>query len=377
MAGKKKTKNTFSKSKLILSITFALLVVGCISFLYAKSQYETFLKTPLMLGGQERLIQIPRGSSARTIVGILDEAGVISSYAFMYWTLRNSPLNDKLQPGNVVLTPDMTPANLPEVLAHVGKYAQKTIRVRAGMSLYELAEILQANRMVDAKAFLDKATDPFTAAEYSVPAQSFEGYIAPGVYTFDVDTPPEKMLAEMHERWQKYWMNLVADNRGAYEFWLKKGFSDHKLLTLASMVEKEAVVDRERPVIARVFFNRLTKKMKLQSDPTCIYPPLTIGEKPSPARCKDTDNAYSTYVINGLPPGPITTPSEASMKAVFQPYKGPDAVAMLYFVARNDGSWTHYFSKTYHEHQIAVDHFLKGKKSLPSGTTQPITSAQP
>jgi len=377
MAGKKKTNNAFSKSKLILTAIFVFIIAGCISFLYIKSRYNAFLTTPLSLGGEERLIQIPRGSSARTIVGILDEAGVISSYTFMYWTLRNSALSEKLQPGNVVLTPDMTPANLPEVLAHVGKYAQKTIRVRPGMSLYELADALQNNRMTDAKAFLAKATDPFTAAEYSVPAQSFEGYIAPGIYTFEVDTPPEKMLAEMHSRWRKFWTNLVADNRGAYEFWRKKGFTDHSLLTLASMVEKEAVVDRERPVIARVFFNRLTKKMKLQSDPTCIYPPKNSGEKPSPARCKAADNAYSTYVIPGLPPGPITTPSEASMKAVFQPYKGPDAVAILFFVARNDGSWTHYFSKTYHEHQIAVDHFLKGKKELPKGTAQPITSAQP
>ena len=372
MAKKKKKPSEFPVAKLVVSGLVIAALLGCFGYFYAKAQYESFLTTPLSLSGEhERLIQIPRGASAKTVVRILHESGVISSYAFMYWYLRKSELSDRLQPGNVVLTPDMTPRMLPEVLARVGKYAQKSIRIRAGMNLYEIAAALPPNRMVDAKDFLKKATDPFTAAEYSVPAQSFEGYLAPGIYTFEVDTPPEKMLAEMHERWRSYWTKLVSENRGAYEFWLKKGFNDHRLLTIASIVEKEAVVDRERPVIARVFFNRLSKKMKLQSDPTCIYPPKVAGEKPTPERCKDANNAYSTYVISSLPPGPITTPSEASMKAVFQPYKGPDSAALLFFVARNDGSWTHYFSKTYKEHQVAVEHFLKGKPKLPTGTAQP------
>ena len=86
--------------------------------------------------------------------------------------------------------------------------------------------------------------------------------------------------------------------------------------------------------MARVFFNRLRKKMKLQSDPTCVYPPKELGEKPTPNRCKDPDNAYSTYVVAGLPPGPIDTPSQASLRAVLKPYEGPDAFSLFYFVAR-------------------------------------------
>ncbi|MBQ1266092.1 MAG: endolytic transglycosylase MltG [Proteobacteria bacterium] len=374
MANKKKSKSSArSKIRIVINLVIVLGVILTMAFFYIRAQYETFLKTPLTLGGeQERLIQIPRGSTARDVVHILHQAGAIQSYPYMYWCLRQSALSSKLQPGNVVLTPDMTPSMLPEVLAHVGKYARRSIRIRAGMNLYDIAQALQANRMVDAKTFLAKATDPFTAAENSIPAKRFEGYIAPGIYTFEMDTPPEKMLAVMHERWRKTWTSLIEENRGAYEMRQRKGYDDHALLTLASMVEKEAVQDKERPVIARVFFNRLAKKMKLQSDPTCVYPPKKLGEKPTPARCKDPENTYSTYMIEALPPGPITTVSEASMRAVFEPYQGPDNAVMLYFVAKNDGSWTHYFSKTYREHQIAVDHFLKGKKSKPSGTTQPV-----
>lgn len=372
MAKKKSKDAVFSNIRIMINVILVMGLVLVMAFFYVRAQYDQFLSTPLSLGGaKERLIQIPRGSSARDVVSILYKSGMISSYPYMYWYLRQSSLAARLQPGNVVLTPDMTPSVLPEVLAHVGKYARRSVRVRAGMNLYDIAHALQTNRMADAKEFLARATDPFTAAENSVPATRFEGYIAPGIYTFDVDTPPEKMLAEMHQKWRVQWTSLIAQHRGAYESWLKKGYDDHALLTLASMVEKEAVRDAERPVIARVFFNRLSKKMKLQSDPTCVYPPKNLGEKPSPARCKDSDNAYSTYVASALPPGPITTVSEASMQAVLQPYRGADYAVMLYFVARNDGSWTHYFSKTYREHQIAVDHFLKGKKKLPSGTTQP------
>lgn len=368
---KKKKENHGSRFKAVLILFLTLGVIVASGYLYAKHQYHVFLKTPLNVGSEEKLVQIPKGSTAKDVVKILMKAGVVDSYYFTYYVLRSSTLASRLQPGNVVLSPDMTPAVLPEVLARVGKYARKAIRVRPGMNLYDIAEALQANRMVDSRDFLAKAFDPFTAAESSVPANSFEGYIAPGIYTFEVDTPPEKMLAVMHEKWRTYWTSLIEQNRGAYDILAQRGFDDHKLITLASIVEKEAVKNKERPVIARVFYNRIRKKMKLQSDPTCIYPPKTPGEKPSPARCKDPDNAYSTYVVNALPPGPITTVSEESMKAVFMPYTGPDDTSLLYFVARNDGSWTHYFSKSYHEHQIAVDHFLKGKPTKPSGTTQP------
>lgn len=370
---KKKTKkdNHGSGWRALLGILILGASLCCVAFLYVRSCYEQFLSRPLLISGTERLVQVPKGSSARDVVEILEKARVIDSPWFMYWYLRQSSLASRLQPGNVVLTPDMTPAVLPEVFARVGKYAQKSIRIRPGMNLYDIADALQANRMADAQDFLASAFDPFTAAQYGVPAKSFEGYIAPGIYTFDLEASPEKMLAKMHEKWRSYWTSLVAAHRGAYEILLARGFDDHKLLTLASMVEKEAVKDRERPAIARVFYNRLRKKMKLQSDPTCIYPPRQPGEKPSPARCKDDTNKYSTYMIPGLPPGPITTISEASMAAVLQPYSGPDSASILYFVARNDGSWTHYFSKTYREHQVAVDHFLKGKKSRPAGTEQP------
>jgi len=356
--------------KLLVGFLVLVLLAGagaCVLY----TRYVSFLETPLLVEGEERVFKIPRGASAADIVALFEEAGVIRQPMMMRWLLYRSSLSRRLQPGVIVLTPDMRPEDLVMALARVGKYARRTVSVQSGMNLYELATRLHEQRMADRQHFLETALSPFFASEAGVPATGFEGYLAAGTYTFGMEASAEEMLREMHAGWREMWHGLVAEHRGVYEAYLRQGWDDHRLLTLASMIEKEAVVNGERPIIARVFLNRLNKKMRLQSDPTCVYPPLADGEKPTPKRCKDTGNAYSTYVIPGLPPGPITTVSEASMRAVFEPYSGPDAKELLFFVARQDGSWRHYFSKTYAEHQVAVDHFLKGKAKKPRGTVQP------
>ena len=355
-----------------IKLIFVLLILAGHAGAWLVYDYHKFVHTPLQLGASERVIQVAPGSSARSIARSLAKDGIISREWMMFYVFRESGLADKLQPGPVVLTPDMTPADLPTVLARVGKYERRSVQILAGMNVYEIAERLQTQRLADKKQFLTIVLDPVQAAQAGIPGKSFEGYLASGAYTFEPGTSAEDIVKAMHERWLTTWRKLVSENRGAYEGAIQRNMSDHSLVTLASMVEKEAVVDKERPVIARVFWNRLRKKMKLQSDPTCIYPPQKLGEKPRPERCKDPGNRYSTYVIEGLPPGPIAVPSTASLKAVLKPYDGPEATLLLYFVARQDGSWTHYFSKTYREHQTAVNYFLKGqKKTLPKGTTQP------
>ena len=367
---RKSSKNKSGKSNKIpriiqgLILLLALIGLGC-TWVYVT--YQDFIKTPLNLGETERIIQVAPGSSAKNVVHQLGQEKIIEHEWMMRWLFHRSGLEDKLQPGTVILTPDMTPEDLPQVLAKVGKYARKSVQILSGMNLYDIADRLQEQRIADKKQFLKLAFDPAYAAESGIPAKSFEGYILPGAYTFEAGTTTEAILTEMHDRWMTQWRKITTENRGAYERALKRVHDDHALVTLASVVEKEAVMDDERPVIARVFYNRIRKQMMLQSDPTCIYPPKKSGEKPTPARCRDKNNPYSTYVHKGLPPGPISMPSVSSLKAVILPYDGPDSTEILYFVARQDGSWRHYFSRTYAEHQVAVDYFLKGKKSKKPG----------
>ncbi len=364
---------TSQKIQIIAKCAFILLILAGIAGGWMYHSYQKFMHTPIHLNASERIIQIPPGSSAGAIARLLTKEGIIEHDWMMRFIFMRSGKQSRLQPGAVVLTPDLTPADLPDVFARVGKYARHSVQILSGMNLYQIAERLQSERIADSKSFLSMALDPMRAAAAGIPSKSYEGYIAPGAYTFEAGTTTEIVLNEMHERWVKQWNKLTDEHRGPYEMALKRLSSDHAIVTLASIVEKEAVKDKEMPVIARVFTNRLRKKMKLQSDPTCIYPPKTLKEKPSPERCKDANNPYSTYVIPGLPPGPISTPSLPSLLAVIEPFSGPDSSVLLYFVAKQDGSWTHYFSKSYAEHQIAVDYYLKDKKQKrPTGTTQPF-----
>ena len=356
-------------------VVFVIVILGaCGGWVYRS--YQQFLETPLSLGGDERVITIPAGATARDVVQILVENGVLKREWMMLYAIRQSGLSSRLQPGSVVIRRGMTPRELPEVLAHVGKYARQSVQINSGMNLYDVAERLQGERIADSQYILTLSRDPAFVAELGVPAQSLEGYLAPGAYTFDAGTSARDVLTAMHARWRSNWSEIVEANRGAYEQAMRRHLTAHDLVTLASMVEKEAMVDVERPVIARVFYNRLGKKMKLQSDPTCVYPPLEPGERPTPARCKDPQNRYSTYVHEGLPPGPIAIPSPASLRAALLPYKGVDDRQLLYFVARQDGTRRHYISKSYAEHQTAVDFYLKGKTSRrPRGTVQPAENA--
>lgn len=339
----------------------------------AYRQFEHFSHAPLSLGAAERIVQIPPGTHARGVVDILRSEGIVENRWMMLYILKNSGLAEKIQPGAAVIVRGMTPSDLPALFARVGKYARLTVQILPGMNIYEIAARMQESRIADELRFAEVAGDGAFAAHLGIPAASLEGYLAAGAYTFEPGAQPRDVIAQMHRRWRDQWLKIVDSARGAYENAGKRGLNDHAIVTLASIVEKEAVTDEERPVIARVFLNRLRKKMMLQSDPTCVYPPKFPGEKPTPGRCKDPANRYSTYVIGGLPPGPIAAPSQASIRAVLKPYDGPDAQNLFYFVARADGSRRHYFSKTYAEHQRAVDYFLKKKNiSPPKATPQPL-----
>lgn len=357
--------------KTLFILTF-FLVVAALSGLWQYKAFQAFAHTPLDLGDDGRVLQIPQGMHAKGVVDLLQNAGIIEHRWMMLYILKDSGLAERIQPGTVVLKNGIIPTEIPKLLARVGDFARLSIQILPGMNLYEIAERMHENRVADKTVFLQMATDPAFAADFGVPASTLEGYLAPGAYTFDPGTTTHDVLLKLHSRWRDNWTAIVAENRGAYEAAVRRNFNDHALITLASIVEKEAILDAERPIIARVFYNRIQKKMMLQSDPTCVYPPKEIGEKPTPKRCKDPNNPYSTYVIKGLPPGPIDSPSAASMRAVLKPFNGPDANALFYFTAKQDGSKKHYFSKTYAEHQKAVDFFLKKSTNRPpKGTPQP------
>lgn len=242
------------------------------------------------------------------------------------------------------------------------------VTVPEGFHRYDIARRLERLGLGPKEAFVAATEDPALLARYGVSAATAEGYLFADTYRFERDTTPPQIVERMLARFREHVSPVLA----SYATRGDEGprLSSHELLTLASVVEKEAVVDDERAVIARVFLNRLSDptfpSRRLQSDPTAAYgcllhPALAScasfdGRRVLPAMLRDPSNPYNTYRAAGLPPGPICSPSLASVRAVVSPATHD----FLYFVAK--GAGRHTFSRTLAEHNVAVDALRDSKR---------------
>jgi UPF0755 protein len=241
-----------------------------------------------------------------------------------------------------------------------------SLLIPEGWTIFHIAERTDALGLCPRDAFLRAARDPQALAAADLTGRdSFEGYLFPATYPIPPDLGCERLVARLHQEHQRRWRQLATTHAEQLAALEAQGFDQHALLTLASLVERESGVGSERPTIARVFYNRLAIKMRLQTDPTCVYGEDTYRLKPSPALCKDRSSRYSTYVIDGLPPGPIANPGLDSLRAVLRPDERPEAREYLFFVANRDGSGSHVFSKTFDEHRAAIQHHLRDNAKSP------------
>jgi UPF0755 protein len=226
-----------------------------------------------------------------------------------------------------------------------------------------MARRLEEKHVVSLRAFLDATTDASLLRELGVDGDSAEGFLFPATYDLAMDSDARDVVRRMKREFDRRW-NLLERSRGAglTDVMTSAKMSVRDVVTLGSMVEKEAAVDEERPVIASVFLNRIRdpafKPKRLECDPTASYGCLAMPEKA--ASCAsftgkatatiehDSDNPYSTYTHEGLPPGPIANPGAKSLEAVMAPAQ----TAYFFFVARGDGH--HAFSSTLEAHSANV-----------------------
>lgn len=247
-----------------------------------------------------------------------------------------------------------------------GQFVYKFVTFQEGLNTQDILHILKQKKWSQIEEFerllKDKA---FIKEVLNEDISSFEGYLFPDTYKIQKYTSAKVFLKKMVSEFLKAYNEVKGKT--------PIPLSRHQLVTLASLVEKETGDARERPLIASVFYNRLKIGMKLQTDPTILYSLfLHQGVMPKNIRKKDIlfPSSYNTYVIKGLPPGPIASPGKAALRACFF----PSVTQALYFVSRNDG--THVFSKTYKEHKKAVykyqvKSFLKNKKVLRKNQSSP------
>ena len=327
------------------NIFFAVVGVVLSCFVYIAVQ----LFLPLPVGNKNIEVEIPKGSTFRQAVEVFSKEGLIRDKNLFLFMGRISRIDRKIRAGYYSIYKTMNSLDLLKVLRR-GQIIEYEVTVVEGDSLREVSEKLAEKGIADREDLARLFSDRNYLSSYGINASSCEGYLFPDTYKVPKGMDPKEAIGMMINRMrEKYSDKLKA--RAA-----EIGFSEKEVLTLASIVEKEAITDEERPLISAVYHNRLRKKMLLQADPTAIY-----GVKSSKEKITSEDlrrkTPYNTYVISGLPPGPIASPGIKSITAALYPAK----VSYVYFVSNNDG--THRFSISAEEHEIAVRAYREKKQA--------------
>lgn len=332
---------------------FILLIV----FIISSSLYiTTVLFSPLPLGNNTIEIEIPYGTTFREVAEIFSKENIIKDRHLFVFIGRATGIDRKIRAGYYSIYSSMNHLDLLRALKK-GQIIEYTITILEGDSLREIGKKLSEKGIVSQQDFENITEDEDLLFAYDIDAPSIEGYLFPDTYSIPKGMEPEDAIGMMINRMrEKFSPDLM---KRASEL----GFSEREVLTLASIIEKEAAVDVERPIISGVYHNRLKKKIRLQADPTSIYGIKNFKEKITLSDLK-RKTAYNTYVIYGLPPGPIASPSIKSITAALYPADVP----YLYFVSNNDG--THHFSVSAAEHQAAVKAYRE-KKAIESKTNSP------
>ena len=307
-----------------------------------------YLSHPAEEGGNEQIFLVRDGSTLNEVAGELESKKIITGKPlFLLWA-RLMGYSRSIKAGEYCLSSGMPPLKILEVLSK-GAVITHPITIPEGFTIEQIGELLEEKGLVNIEEFLAVTGDPDVAKRYGISGHSLEGYLYPDTYHFGRGLSPASIVEVMI----KHFWEVTGPLREKIE---QSGMTIEEVITLASIVEKETGRAEERPIIASVFLNRLKKRMRLESDPTVIY-----GIKDFSGNLKKKHltqrTPYNTYVIRGLPPGPIANPGKEAIEAVLFPAN----TNFLYFVSKNDGS--HYFSKTLTEHNKAVQKYQKKRGS--------------
>jgi len=296
-------------------------------------------------------VTIHSGSGFSAIYSTLVESEVLYDDCRFAMLASWSGISKRLKAGEYTFSRPVTPK---EILIQLerGSSALLPVTLREGLSVYEIADELRRQGWQDKADIVGLCMDADFVASLGIPATSLEGYLFPDTYFLARHQTARSVLKMMVARFFQVWAELETQYRDVKTPATPLKLSRHDLVILASIVEKETGLAEERPQIARVFYNRLQKRMRLQADPTVIY---GLGNFDGNLTKRDlrTPSAYNTYLLSGLPAGPIANPGKEALRSVLAPLDGD----WLYFVAKGDGS--HQFSGNLKDHNRAVYTYQK------------------
>jgi UPF0755 protein len=325
------------------NISIFLISIVLLCTLYAAADF--FIHLPI--GNKSIEIEIPKGTNFRQAIEILSKEGLLRDKNLFIFIGRISGLDRKIKSGYYSIHGSVSPFDIFRMLKN-GQIIEYEITIVEGDSLREIEEKLSEKNIIDKDGFRKLSSDEEFLALHKIDSPTFEGYLFPDTYKVPKGMDSQDAIGMMVIRMREKYSGELRVRTS------ELGLSEREVLTLASIIEKEAITPKERPLISAVYHNRLKKGIPLQADPTSVYGIKTSGEKIT-AKDIRKKTPYNTYVIKGLPPGPIASPGINSIIAALYPAKVP----YMFFVSNNDG--THSFSVTPGEHQAAVELYRKKK----------------
>ncbi len=286
-----------------------------------------------------RTIHIPQGANARWIGQLLERENLIHNAHVFAWTVRLKGLGHQLKAGTYQLDGIRTTAAMVQSLLKAPIQTQPAT-IPEGLHRHQIAGQLQAAGAADSARFVAATEDPQLIRQLGVPASTLEGYLFPETYFFDPNADERAIASIMVNQFHRVFADSLRQRLKELDLSL------HQAVTLASIVEREAVAVEEQPIISGVFQRRLKLNRRLESCATINYV-LGANKKRLTYADLKVDSPFNTYRHHGLPPGPIGSPGRTALLAVLY----PEETDYLYFVARGDG--THIFSRTNKEHERA------------------------
>lgn len=341
---------TVFKGVVVVMVLGAMALGGYVAYKNLPDLLKEFTRgagVPSVPGGQEVIVSIPRGCSLSQVGTILEKQGIISSRLVFKLVALIRGGQCKIKAGDYALKTGSDAGEVLDLLVS-GKTLMLSVTIPEGYNLFQTADLFEKKGLLDKEEFLRKAKDSVFVHGLGVEGKTLEGYLFPDTYSFRYSDRGDMkaVVSKMVKRFKDVYERHVKATAQEY------GWTESQVVTLASLIEKEARAS-EHSLVSAVFHNRLRENMKLQSDPTVIY-----GIKPMGSKITREDlnrkHPYNTYQYAGLPPGPIANPGTASLIAAIHPEDKP----YLYFVAKNDG--THFFSTTLREHNNAVNKYQRG-----------------
>jgi UPF0755 protein len=337
----------FMSDKKRFRLAAAVVAVSLVAVLVLRL---TLFLTPVGDGKHVQLFDFEHGCTMARIATELEARRIIGSARLFRLYARLRGFDARVKAGTYQFDDGMPTPEILHKLVNGDVYVHR-FAVPEGYSVYQIGELLEARHLFTKQAFLRQCFNRDLLEELAIDGPSVEGYLYPSTYDISPKMTEADVIRLMVGQFRKVFAQMFAGRvQGA-------GMRPKEVLTLASIVEKEAVVAAERPLIASVFHNRMRIGMPLQSDPTAVYGVRAFAGKVSRSDVLRS-SPYNTYQIKGLPPGPIGNPGRSAIEAVLN----PAGTKYLYFVARKDG--THQFSVTLDEHNRAVQQFLKSSAGV-------------